>query len=127
MATSNGKEFSAQSQGKYKITETNHPTNLSALSAPYFAQNLIGAGHLAMKHDVLFPREGFYLLDPCAAHTQPHILGIRGQDSLYCTKEEKEKQSQSVSPAGSPAVKDPTLYNTFNHYSREKQSWFRKE
>ena len=60
VTTANGKSSFTQSSGKLKLTETSNPIYLPALSAPDFNQNIISVGQLAMKHDVLFTKKGFY-------------------------------------------------------------------
>lgn len=58
IAMANSKDSFEKSQGKYKVTETSHHIYLSALLAPDSTNNLISVGQLAMKHNVLFAKEG---------------------------------------------------------------------
>lgn len=88
ISTANVKSSFTKSSGKYKITETSQPVYLPTLPAPDFRQNIINVGQLAIKNNVLFTKEGCYLLVPSAAPVESHIIGVRDPDNLYRKKKE---------------------------------------
>lgn len=112
IVAANGKGSVTKSQVKYKIAGASNPIYLSALSAPDFTQNLVSVGQLAMKHNVLFTKEGCYLLSLSAAPPKSHILRFRGKDNLY--KMNKQNKLQPAAPATAPVVKDLNLHNIIN-------------
>lgn len=86
IATANVKSSFTKSSGKYKLN-TRTPIYLPALSDPYFNQNIISIGQLALKHKILFIETGCYLRDLSTAPAESDIIEVRGPISLYRLKQ----------------------------------------